>query len=122
MQCTDELHELFYNFVLARTGTLTRMSIPPMKNVEALYPLKDYIARFEVHPNPHYLIILRLLICFARSRNVVSSHSSFNVNCDRKPEGAKHYHPMAQDSPSCACPKLIRVTHSWADYSNCFEL
>ena len=48
LECTDELCDLFRNFVLARTGTLTRMSIPRMKNVEVLYPLKDYVARFEV--------------------------------------------------------------------------
>jgi hypothetical protein len=67
LECTDQLHELFHNFVLARAGTLTRMSIPRMKNVEGLYSLKDYIPRFEVRYNLYYLITLRLsLICFAQ--------------------------------------------------------
>jgi len=67
LECTDQLHELFHNFVLARTGTLTRMSIPRMKNVEVLHPLKDYIPRFEVRFNLYYLITLRLpLMCFVQ--------------------------------------------------------
>jgi len=48
LECTDEHYTLLHNFVLAREGALTRLSIPCMKNMDILHPLKDRIAHFEV--------------------------------------------------------------------------
>jgi len=47
-QCSDENCNLIRDFVLARRGTLTRWSIPPMWNAGILNPLKDHIACLEV--------------------------------------------------------------------------
>ena len=48
LECTDERYKLLRDFVLARKGVLTRLSIPPMENMDVLHPLKDHIAHFEV--------------------------------------------------------------------------
>ena len=47
-ECTDEHYGLLHNFVLARKGSLTRLSISRMKNMDILHPLKDHVAHFEV--------------------------------------------------------------------------
>jgi len=47
-ECTDEHYTRLRDFVSARKGTLTRLGIPRMKNMEILEPLKDHVAQFEV--------------------------------------------------------------------------
>jgi hypothetical protein len=48
LEYTDEHYKLLRDFVLARNGVLSRLSIPPMENMDILDPLKDHIAHFEV--------------------------------------------------------------------------
>jgi len=48
LECTDEHYKLLRDFVLARKGVLTHLSIPPVENMDVLRPLKDHIAHFEV--------------------------------------------------------------------------
>lgn len=46
--CTCKDYNLLREFVLARQGTLTRLSIPPVKNMDILIPLRDHIDCLEV--------------------------------------------------------------------------
>jgi hypothetical protein len=48
LECTDENYNLLRDFVLARQGTLTRLSIPPISNKDILNPLRDHITCLEV--------------------------------------------------------------------------
>jgi len=48
MECINEHYELLRDFVLPRKGTLTRLAIPRMKNMDILDPLYDHISHFEV--------------------------------------------------------------------------
>ena len=50
LERTDE--HLLRDFGLARAGTLTRLSIPPMRNMEILTSLRDYIPHLEVYSHP----------------------------------------------------------------------
>jgi len=43
-RCSDEDYNLLRDFVLARRGTLTRLSIPPIWNANILNPLRDLVA------------------------------------------------------------------------------
>jgi len=47
-ECTNEHYTRLRDFVSARKGTLTRLGIPRMKNMDILEPLKDHVAQFEV--------------------------------------------------------------------------
>jgi len=47
LKCTNKRYKLLRDFVLARKGVLTRLSIPPVKNMDVLQPIKDHIAHFE---------------------------------------------------------------------------
>jgi len=48
LECTNEHYKLLRDFVLARKGVLSHLSIPPMENMDILHLLKDHIAHFEV--------------------------------------------------------------------------
>jgi hypothetical protein len=47
-ECSDEELELLHDFVLARKGTLTRLAIPPINDMDILNPLRAHIAHLEV--------------------------------------------------------------------------
>ena len=47
-ECTNEHYTRLRDFVSARNGTLTRLGIPRMRNMDLLQPLKDHVPQFEV--------------------------------------------------------------------------
>jgi len=48
LECLDGHYELLHDFLLARGETLTRLSIPPVKNGDVLNPLRDHTPPLEV--------------------------------------------------------------------------
>jgi len=48
VECSDGHYELVHDFLLARGGTLTRLSIPPVKNGDVINPLRDHAPPLEV--------------------------------------------------------------------------
>ena len=48
-ECTDELYNVLRDFVLMRKGTLTRLSIPPVQNMDILSPLRSLITVHFTH-------------------------------------------------------------------------
>jgi len=48
LECNNEHYELLRDFLLPRKGTLTRLAIPRMENMDILDPLNDHISHFEV--------------------------------------------------------------------------
>ena len=48
LECFDRHYEVLHDFLLARGETLTRLSIPPVKNGDMLNPLRDHTPPLEV--------------------------------------------------------------------------
>jgi hypothetical protein len=59
-------YNLLRGFVLKRKGTLARLSIPPIRNMSILNPLRDHIARSEVSLLVSLIFSLRLPDHFAQ--------------------------------------------------------
>ena len=65
-ECTDEHYTLLRDFVSARKGTLTRLGIPRVKNMDILQPLKDHVALFEVRFQAASLFCAFFSYCLAQ--------------------------------------------------------
>ena len=80
-ECTNEHYTQLRDFVSARKGTLTRLGIPRMENMDILEPLKDHVAQFEVRFYATSLLCGLLHIASVRSWNKVRTRC---FNCNRQ--------------------------------------
>ena len=85
LRYTDEHYNTLYHLILAREGILTRLSIPAIRNMEILDPLKNHITRLEVCFTP----------CFFTSRALINYSAQVSEPID-DPSGL-FFHSIFKD-------------------------